>query len=774
MSQPDPRAPRPGADPTTRDADRRFHALVERGSDLAMVCDDQLVIRYVGPSLGPLFGYSADEVLGVGGDEFAHPDDRGTLRRAWESLLPSPGAHTLLEIRVRHRDGSWRWVEGRITNLSADPAVAGMLLNVRDVTERRSATAALAANEQLHRSILEAAQEGVWVTDRDGRTLFANAKMAELLGVDRETLSVGSVLEFFDQDAMATVRDRIARRATGIREQYELPFLRGDGEPRWLLVAGSPLYAPDGTHRGSVGMCVDITERKRMEQELQRLALYDSLTGLANRALLADRLERLAAELATGGSDFAVLFCDVDRFKSVNDTRGHAGGDEVLVAVAQRMLEAARDGDTVARLGGDEFVLLCPGADAYTARRLAQHVTEAFRTPLDVRGEQVLVSVSIGVAATPEVAPETLLRAADAAVYDAKERGGAQVCVHDPVSRASAEERAQLVADLRTAVEQGALTLVYQPVVRLGGGSVGVEALLRWDHPTRGPVPPSQFIPIAECEGLMGPLGAWTLRQACTDAVRQLSAADDDWQLAVNLSAAQLADDAVVDHVAAALQASGLEPGRLVLEVTETAVFADLDRAAATMDALKSLGVGLALDDFGTGYSSLANLRQFPIDTIKIDRSFVSGLGRNEDDTAIVASLVSLAAAVGMDAVAEGVETAAQEEALRRLGCPLAQGFRWSPGVPAAELPATIARLAHGRLAGPAPEPGWPPSTGVPEESVMNRIAALHRSGASLNTIAAALNAEGSTTPRGARWHRNSVARAIAARQFGATPLRDR
>ncbi|MCW2585400.1 MAG: hypothetical protein JWN55_916 [Frankiales bacterium] len=751
--------------------DRWLNALLERASDLALVCDPDLTIRWAGPSLVEVFGFPPEEVLGFSGRGFVHPDDTAALDTAWCAALEQPGQHVRVQIRVPNKDGRVLWVEARITNLTADPAVSGMVINVRDISEQRLAQEALERSERLHRSILEAAQQGVFVTDPEARTLFVNAAMADLVGVDLETLSTGSLWDVMDPETAAEVRDRFSRRAAGAREQYELPYRRPDGELRWLRVAASPRYDAAGQYAGSIAMFSDVTDRKELERSLQRLAMYDPLTELPNRGLVLDRLEQLSSEYDRTGADFGLLVCDVDRFKGVNDQRGHPGGDELLVALAQRLQEAAREHDTVARFGGDEFLVLCPGADDYVARRVAERLAAAVEAPFEVAGTPLQVTVSIGVAATSQVSPDELVRAADAALHAAKAAGRARVAVHDAALQDGVRDRAELLTDLRAALEDEELALHYQPILDLGTGHpVGAEALLRWAHPVRGPVAPGTFIPVAEDGGLIGDLGAWTLRRACQDAVGWRGLAAPETYVAVNLSARQLADRGIVAVVRGALADSGLPPHRLVLEVTETAVLSDSDSALGTLTGLKELGVRLALDDFGTGFSSLTYLRTFPVDAIKIDRSFVSGLGVNDDDTSIVASLISLAASVGVQVVAEGVETAAQADLLRRLGCPFGQGFLWSPAVPPGDLPPLLEQLALSRVvgrAGTSRPPRFRRSTWTrPSAEVTARLVALHASGASLDTVAAALNTEGTPTPNGVRWSRQSVARVIADQQY--------
>jgi diguanylate cyclase (GGDEF)-like protein len=425
------------------------------------------------------------------------------------------------------------------------------------------------------------------------------------------------------------------------------------------------------------------SRRAAAEADLRFLAHHDPLTGLLNRAGLVAHVGALNASGTGTGAGLSALFIDLDGFKAVNDSLGHAAGDELLAVVAERLRAAVRDSAVLARPAGDEFVLLeafdHPDEVGPLAERLLAHLS----APVVVHGVEVVVSVSIGAAAGegPGEALEDLLRRADLAMYRAKARGRNRWERHDPSVVDPAVGRLQLLGDLRRGVSAGELRLHYQPRVEVRTGALaGVEALVRWEHPTRGLLPPSEFIEVAEESGLIRTLGAWILEEAVGQAVRWQREDPDaaPVEMAVNLSARQLADPALVDVVTAALARHGLDPSLLVLEITETALMGDPEAALGALTALRALGVGLAVDDFGTGYSSLTYLKQFPIDELKIDRSFVAGLGTDPGDTAIVASCIQLARALGLRAVAEGVETVTQRLALLDLDCDLAQGYHYA------------------------------------------------------------------------------------------------
>jgi diguanylate cyclase (GGDEF)-like protein len=434
-------------------------------------------------------------------------------------------------------------------------------------------------------------------------------------------------------------------------------------------------------------------ERRRSEAETRHQALHDPLTGLPNRALFRDRLQHALVRSRRRDTTLAVLFLDVDNFKVVNDSLGHEAGDELLTALAPRLVEAVRSGDTVARFGGDEFVLLCEEvADEQEALEIADRVKQCFAAPLPIAGGDHYVTASIGVAmpTAGHDGPESLVRDADAAMYQAKRRGRARFEVFDADMRASALKRLQVEAELRHALEREEMQLLYQPIIDVHSGRiVAVEALLRWHHPERGVVLPLDFIPVAEESGLIVPLGDWVLRESMRKAAhwaRLTRPGENPLVVSVNLSARQMAERDLVATVGRALDETGVNPRQLALEITETVLVEDTAVAAETLHALEELGVKLVLDDFGTGYSSLGYVKRFPLSFLKIDRSFVAELGRNGRDVAIVSAIAEMARALGARVVAEGVETEEQLSGVRKLGCELAQGYLFARPLPEDEI----------------------------------------------------------------------------------------
>jgi diguanylate cyclase (GGDEF)-like protein len=444
-----------------------------------------------------------------------------------------------------------------------------------------------------------------------------------------------------------------------------------------------------------IGVSTDISERKALEAELERRASHDPLTGLPNRHTLVDRLGQALLRTKRGkeGRKVGVLFMDLDGFKTINDSLGHEAGDRLLVTVAERLRKRLRPEDVLARFGGDEFaVLLEEVADASETIRVAQRIAESLREPFTVNDHQVNLSTSVGIAlgsAHTKDDPEGMLRNADAAMYKAKEQGLGCYAVFDPAMQTRAQERLELEAELRRALEQGEFVLYYQPEVSLYNGSmVGLEALLRWQHPERGLLKPSAFVPLAEETDVIAPIGRWVLEEACRQAKRW----EEEHPLAspmtmeVNLSSKQLRRRELARTVEEALTRAGVEAHTLALDITETVLIGASEHNAQALEALKKMGIRLSLDDFGTGYSSLSYLKRLPVDRVKVDRSFVKGLGGNATDTAVVRMIIELCHTLGVEVLAEGVETSEQAALLKDMGCDVGQGYYFARPLRSEEL----------------------------------------------------------------------------------------
>jgi diguanylate cyclase (GGDEF)-like protein/PAS domain S-box-containing protein len=569
----------------------------------------------------------------------------------------------------------------------AESAVTEITLRT-ELGERRRAEVALAANEAKYRGLLQRLPYIVYENEPEPpyAPLYASPAIAALGYGELAWRDCADFwMRILHEDDCARVMGETARaRSEGAPVDYEYRVYAADGSVRWLHDRGQMVRDDDGRALVWQGVMVDITPRKSLEAELTRQASHDGLTGLANRTRLRARMER-ALTVAAPGSTPAVLLIDLDDFKRVNDSLGHAAGDRLLEMVADRLLGATRGSDTVARLGGDEFAVLLSVRRSSEVTLVADRIVAALTTAFLVDGREIRVGASVGVAtAVGGETPDDLLRNADLALYRAKGTGKGRHAIFAPEMHRAAVTRLALEAELRWAISNGELRLQYQPIVDLATGAVAAaEALVRWQHPDRGMLPPGEFIPLAEATELVVPLGRWVLHTACRAAAAWPAGRGDAADaggvpVSVNVSVRQLQRAGFVEDVAEALRGSGLPARRLTLEVTESVLLADLDTALMRLEALRALGVRVALDDFGTGYSSLAYLQRLPVDVLKIDRAFTADVTAGGKRAALARAVVTLADTLGLRTVAEGVETAEQHAELRALGCGFAQGYLYA------------------------------------------------------------------------------------------------
>jgi len=562
-----------------RRSEARFQTLVQSASDVILIARPDTTITYQTPSALRILGYGPGELEGLQLTTLLHPSDVETAVAAYGGVAFRSGTSVTAEWRIRHGDGSWRHVEVVANNLLGDPTVEGIVLTLRDVTER-----------------------------------------------------------------------------------------------------------------------------KGLEEELKHQAFHDALSGLANRALFRDRLEHALERAARSLSSLAVLFLDLDDFKFINDSLGHAAGDELLVAVASRLTGSLRTGDTAARFGGDEFaVLLEETADPQAACEVAERVLADLKPAFWVKDRSVAIHASIGVAYSKRGAedPAELLQAADVAMYAAKARGKNCYEVYKPALQAAVSERLERTAELQKAVDRAEFVLHYQPIVSLDGGeAIAVEALVRWEHPDRGLLLPKEFVSLAEETGLIVPIGGWVLEEACrtTRAWQQQHGLVSKLRLSVNISARHFQHEGLIEDVSKALSLSGLDPACLVLEITESVLVQDAESVISRMLELKALGVAFAVDDFGTGYSSLSYLKRFPIDILKVDKSFVDDVGDSAKAAALAKAIVQLGKSLNLDTVAEGIEKARQVDGLLALGCMYGQGFFFARPVPPEDMDRLLPLMASGEL----------------------------------------------------------------------------
>ena len=557
-----------------RSSEERFRSMVQNALDAIVVLDEDLYFRYQSPAVRRVIGYAPEDLADTQGLSLVHPDDEERARRAVEDMLAEPGASIALEVRCRHKNGTYRWLDARASNLLEDPNVCGIVVNFRDVSER-----------------------------------------------------------------------------------------------------------------------------KALEQKLTQQAFYDALTGLANRILLSDRIASALQRSSRHGRPVSLLYVDLDGFKLVNDTLGHEAGDALLKEMSQRLCEGLREVDTPARLGGDEFAVLLDEADREGAELVARRIVSSLTEPVAIFGNAVRVGCSVGlyVADDPSELPGDLLRKADVAMYVAKRDGKGCYKVFEPHMFSTATDVLRLKEDLRRAIASEEFRIVYQPLFALDNTRLtGFEALIRWEHPTRGLMSPVEFIPLAEETGMIVEIGEHIMRMACRNASTWRGRYGGTWRIAVNLSALELGSDRFVEQVQRCIADFKLKPGQLVLEITESLLLRNVDETVARLGALREHGVRVAIDDFGTGQSSLGLLRQLPADVLKIDKIFIDQIASGDSrDVAFVEAIIQLAKTLSLEVVAEGVETEEQGRVLRSLGCQTVQGYLYGRPVDAESAEELLNRHAH-------------------------------------------------------------------------------
>jgi diguanylate cyclase (GGDEF)-like protein/PAS domain S-box-containing protein len=662
--------------------DQRYRSLFEESRDAVYITARDGRFLDVNRSFLEMFGFRRDELLRRNArDLYVDVADRHRFQREIERF----GSVRDYEVRLRGRDGS---VLHALLSAAAFRGTDGEVLwyqgIIHDFSARKEAEDALARSEHFARTIVSSVGEGVIVYDRKFRYQVWNRFMEELTGLKAEQVVGRDALESFPHLREYGIDTLLQRALAGERVQsedtpYRVPETGRDG---WVTAYYSPHKAPNGEIIGVVAIIHDVTQRKRAEDQLLHNAFHDSLTGLPNRALFLDRLERLIKHVHRHPEyTFAVLFLDLDRFKVVNDSLGHGVGDDLLIAIGHRLEACLREGDSVARLGGDEFAILLDDVkDVNEATRVADRIERELTAPFFLRGHEVFTSTSIGIALSSlsYSKPGDLLRDADTAMYRAKSGGRGRYEVFDRAMHLEAVEQLKIETDLRRAAERNELLLHYQPIISLDSGKlVGFESLVRWQHPRHGLLQPADFIPLAEETGMIVPVGWWVLREACTQMKKWLEAypLHRDLTVSVNLSSRQFTQPDLVEQIDLILQETGCPASALKLEITESVIMHDAPQAASMLHALKARGIGLCIDDFGTGYSSLSYLNSFPIDTLKIDRSFVAQVDEDGSSIELIETIVALSRILGMSAVAEGVETPEQLELVRRLGSQYAQGF---------------------------------------------------------------------------------------------------
>jgi diguanylate cyclase (GGDEF)-like protein/PAS domain S-box-containing protein len=669
----------------TASHERRFRALVQSSSDLVFVADAAGGVTYASPSCVKVLGYEPELLLGSETGALVHEAEIDDLRALVAQAVERPGGTAEFLFRVRHADGTWRWLEGIVTNLRDDPSVCGVVVNARDVTDRRARLERQAAIAEL------------------GRDVFSETSLDAVVEAATRLINrivpgcACRIVRLHDGDTVPRVfasPTEIVSRETGSTAAGSPPGFRvAVGDPVQPLAEieidtdGPPSPEDHEFVEGVAGILSSAIVRTRAEDAMRHQAMHDPLTGLPNRTLFNDRLEHALSRRARVGGYVAVMVVDLDGFKNVNDGLGHLTGDALLIAVADRFDTHLRDFDTIARLGGDEFAILVDDLDAPDqAGRVAQRVLDTLASPFELRDGSVAIGASIGIALADraDANADRLLSNADAAMYRAKRDGKGRYCVFEAAMHTAAVERMNLEQALRSALSRSALTVHYQPVVEtLTGQIVSFEALARWPHPSRGFVEPSLFIPLAEDSGLIIDLGRAVLLEACQQA-QQWRTRYPELQLSISVNASrlQLAHPAFVDHVADALALVDLDPAALTIEVTESVLAGEAGRIIGALNRLRRTGIRIAIDDFGTGYSSFAALADLPIDILKIDKRFIDNIARDDKGRGFVNAIMQLAETLQVETIAEGVEQPEQRRALAELGCTHIQGYLYAKPMP--------------------------------------------------------------------------------------------
>jgi diguanylate cyclase (GGDEF)-like protein/PAS domain S-box-containing protein len=668
-----------------------YNSLIQAQSDVGegvLVVENGKII-HANQAMSNISGYTLEEMRSFGSFlDLLQPGERERVGQRYQKRLRGEAVENRYEVLGLHRDGRSVYLEIAVSLMPKEDDSVRMTIVVHDITVRKQAEAKLLLAHQ----IFTHTAEGILITDADQRILEANHGFEEITGYQRDEV-LGQTLQMFESSQHDRAFYDAMWREIDQKGQWqgEIWNRRKNGEifPEWLSI--SEVKDDTGAVTNYVGVFTDITMRKESEQRLHFLANHDALTKLPNRILLQERIEHALRLAQRNRSQLAVLFIDLDRFKVINDTLGHHVGDVLLLEVSGRLLGCLRESDTIARQGGDEFVVLLEefGEDVQYLAAVARKIMASLIQPFTLMGQEIFISASIGISVYPQDGQDmsSLLKNADIAMYRAKEQGKNTFQFYASEANVHSFERLSMENSLRKALERKEFVLYYQPKIDLESDAiVGAEALVRWNHPDLGMVPPDQFIPLAEETGVIVPIGEWVLREACFQNRAWQKAGLPSITVAVNLSAGQFRDESLRSIIASALVESGLPPSCLELEITESMIMHNPERAAAILHSFRDMGMHTSIDDFGTGYSSLGYLKRFPVNTLKVDRSFVRDVPGDADDVAITKAIIALAHSLNLKVVAEGVETKTQLDFLRSQRCDQIQGYIYSAPVTAEEF----------------------------------------------------------------------------------------
>jgi diguanylate cyclase (GGDEF)-like protein/PAS domain S-box-containing protein len=637
---------------------------------------------YVSELYQKLSGYIDTELIGTYSLGNIYPDDREMVREEAIKCLKGESFEPY-EYRFVKKNNKVMWVLETITPIvyKEDRATLGSFM---DITERKRMESALHHSEEKYRNILESIQEGYFEVDLNGNFTFCNNSMSRLTGHSKDELLGMNHRQFTNEETSKEVFQAFSEvyNTEEPSKGFDWQIIKKNGIEGYIEASVTLQKDSSGKPIGFKGMIRDITERKRIEQQINYMATHDTLTGLPNRLMFSQLLNHAIRSAQRHGKQLAVIFIDLDRFKAINDSLGHEAGDRLLKEMARRFKRSLRAVDVVGRLGGDEFIILTEEVDELSQiANVAHKILTTTIQPMSLQGEECRITASIGISIYPGdgTDEQTLIKNADIAMYSAKEEGKNNYQFYSKDIQTQSNKRFFIETNLRRALERNELSLEYQAKLDFKTGLItGVEALLRWDNPALGSITPTQFIPVAEETGLIVPIGRWVMKTACAQNVAWQRQGLPPVCMAVNLSLRQLMDDNLLKDIKAALDESGMAPNLLELEITESMVMHDPPRLIELLTDIKKLGVRLAIDDFGTGYSSLAQIKNFPVDTLKVDRSFIRNLTQDSDNQAITQAIITMGKNLSLTVVAEGVETQEQKDFLRDLICDEMQGFHFS------------------------------------------------------------------------------------------------
>ena len=669
-------------------SDNLFSALIQNSTDIITVLNPQGIVLYESPSVQKITGFFPEELVNKNIFEFIHPQDAESVLQSFSALLEYPNQAGHSEFRFLKKTGDWCHLEVVGTNLLNDPQVHGIVINSRDITERKIFQQALAKSEAKFRSLIDNSSDLIFIIAAEGDISFINRPISDAFGYRMRRLSALRMLSLVHHEDIDELTSQWDEMKSGRIDLFRMEVRFKNVNQAWNVYELTCInLLEDLSVQGILVNARDVTQRKNTEEKLKFLALNDPLTSLANRTYFSQCIEnQFQRRLREPDYLFSLIFLDLDHFKMVNDGLGHAAGDQLLQQIAKRLTTCVRSLDIVARLGGDEFaILLADVSSIEQVIRVADRIRKVLKTPFVLEGKEVFSSASMGIAlSTPETRnPDELLRDADTALYRAKENGRGGYEIFDQEMHLRAVNFLHIETELRKALDANALELYYQPIFALSTGKLkGMEALIRWKHPYQGFIEPDRFIPIAEETGLIESLGWWVFQEACSKLKSWNSLGQDfsDLYVSINLSTRQFKQTALVEKITDALEDYAINPSRLCLEITESVLIQDPEAATEMFSSLRDLGVQLFMDDFGTGYSSLSYLQRFPVDALKIDRSFIRHINEESsrgsmEDMEIVRAIASLAKNLGIHVIAEGIEQQAQLRLLQDINCDYGQGF---------------------------------------------------------------------------------------------------